>query len=390
MSGFVMASPFSRAGSVLRNLWSARGVVALVGIAALGNAGLSVAQPSAAAANAQPPTRPLSTFDRLALNAITCPSHTQCWLAGSLAAGTANVGAIVSVQAGKPGTPRAVSGVTDLTAISCRTPDICEAIGLQTAGSTRYAAVAILKGVPQPPVAVSGVTLSGVGCATTTRCDAIGGSSSVPFKGHGEIVPITNGKVGTPRAVSGVNSLDAITCLSATTCEAIGRFVDRSRKDPLQQEEGKLVPILHETPRSPIMLPIDSPDGIACTPISCEVVGNCDPCGYGYGSGVHVNHANVVGKVRRLYGSELSGIACETSTTCVVVGGAEIKAGSGPAVSTITNGNPGTIHLVKALSSESSIGGVGCPTSTSCVAFDGASVVPITKGQPGSPTAIAP
>ncbi len=89
-----------------------------------------------------------------------------------------------------------MSGVDQLTSISCPTATLCEAVG-SNALNGEGVVVTVTKGSPGAPHLVTGTkSLLSVSCPKSTACEAAGVGG-----GHGVVVPITAGIPGTPQVV---------------------------------------------------------------------------------------------------------------------------------------------------------------------------------------------
>jgi hypothetical protein len=151
------------------------------------------------------------------LNGIACWSASSCAAVGE--SSSATQGVVVPVtNSGAIGTAIPVSSTTILAGIGCElTPSTtCFAVGQGTNG---YGVVLPLSaGTPgtatYPLMNVS--TLNGVGCASSTKCIAVGESL------NGEVVPITKGQVGSPVTVGSAGSLFGAACPSKSVCDVVG------------------------------------------------------------------------------------------------------------------------------------------------------------------------
>ena len=67
---------------------------------------------------------------------------------------------------------------------------------------------------------VSGVDqLTSISCPTATLCEAVGSNA---LNGEGVVVTVTKGSPGAPHLVNGTKSLLSVSCPTSTTCEAAG------------------------------------------------------------------------------------------------------------------------------------------------------------------------
>ncbi len=246
-----------------------------------------------------------------------------------------------------------MSGVDQLTSISCPTPTLCEAVGSNVLNGEGVV-VTVAKGSPGVPHLVNGTkSLLSVSCPTSTTCDAAGVGG-----GHGVVVPITGGIPGTPQVVQGVVTLQSISCSSASACQAGGRAADSGAVST-----GTVVhPVFATT----------SVNAIACPDADCTAVGSTSNGKY---NDVLVPvTAGIPGNFRAVPPgtSTFSAIACPTASSCVVVGRGvrDVKGKNAPeaVVLTVQSGKPGRLVGVSD-SSTLLLQAVACaPGSRACVA----------------------
>jgi hypothetical protein len=246
-----------------------------------------------------------------------------------------------------------VTGVDQLTSISCPTSTSCEAVG-SNALNGEGVVVTVTKGSPGAPHLVAGTkSLLSVSCSTPTTCEAAGVGG-----GHGMVVPITAGIPGTPQVVQGVATLQAISCSSASTCQAGGRGIDSGAVST-----GTVVHGVFGT---------TSVNGIACPGGSCTSVASTSNGKY---NDVLVPvTAGIPGPFRVVPPgtSTFRAIACPTTGSCVVVGRGvrDVKGKNTPeaVVLSVSSGKPGKLAGVTD-SAALLLQAVACaPGSSDCVA----------------------
>jgi hypothetical protein len=234
---------------------------------------------------------------------------------------------------GVPGSPEPIHGA-DLQAIACTGGGVCEAVGQNSAQLA--VVVQLVNGDPGPvmPVGPKIYALGAVACPSATICEAVGTD-------QGAVVPITSGAPGPVQGAPGVGIFAGLACPSATTCQAVG--VSPS-------EHGLIVPI-NNVNGVPVPAPPEPESGAV----------------------------------------ELLSIACASATSCEAVGGFGPSHAHEGVVESITNGIPGTAHVVSGVGFFS---GVACPDATTCEAVGireatrhkpaKGVLVPIVNGSPGA------
>jgi hypothetical protein len=300
-----------------------------------------------------------------ALNAIACGSQDFCVAVGS----DSGEGVVVPVTDGIPGTPEAVPVTDALTAVSCPNSTTCTAVGYGpysnppeptatagyvidiTNGSWSNYWVVPGNGEPDAP---DQVHLYGVACPRPSWCLAGGTDvylgvvvlaihggpgtleSVAPFGGvqgiacrskgfclaagdveytkqAGAVFPIVDGKPqGEGDGAAGVGILDGVACRSTTWCVSVG-----SSK---HGDEGAVTLIIDQSPSGPKFVSTATVlNGVACSSRQneCLTVGaNND--GKGVAVGINDGTPGIAQVVRGTQG--LSGVACPSSTACLVVG----------------------------------------------------------------------
>jgi hypothetical protein len=197
------------------------------------------------------------------------------------------------------------------------------------------------------------------------------------------VVPISvaNGTVtpGTAQAVQETSTLglDGVACPTATTCVAVGTLNgDVGAVLPISVTNGTVTPDTDQV----VLVGSDEETelgGVACpTAATCVAVGTGSNPDYGFTQygvmlSISVTSGTVTpGDVQDDQGtSDLSGVACPSSTSCVAVGEDPYEFGPFPDVTltiSVTDGTvtPGTAQTGFGASD------VTCPTATTCVAVN--------------------
>jgi len=176
------------------------------------------------------------------LLAVSCASATFCVASGAYNTSKGS-GSLIDLWNGRTWSTMAAAeprGHTGdfMTGVSCRPSKTCFAVGSAFAGSGLVSIAEKLNGthwaltpVPWPKGTVS-PGLSGVSCVAANRCVAVGNINQNVFANgnHGKVGAATwNGAAWTvtptPTPAKNVASLfNAVTCLSATSCVAVGQI----------------------------------------------------------------------------------------------------------------------------------------------------------------------
>jgi hypothetical protein len=300
-----------------------------------------------------------------------------------------------------------VSGVDQLTSISCPTATLCEAVG-STALNGEGVVVTVTKGTAGAPHLVNGTkSLLSVSCANSTTCEAAGVGG-----GHGVVVPITAGVPGTPQVVQDVSTLQTISCSSTSECLAGGRSpdsgvvftgtavhgvfgttsvnavdcADADCTSVASTSNGKyndvLVPITAGNPGNFRAVP---PGTSTFSAIACHSANNCVVVGRGVHGvkGKNAPEAVVLavngGKPGRLVGVAdsatllLQAVACAPgSSTCVAVGTNGSASNAAPAHGVFLSVSGGVPGPLQSVATPGALDGISCPTAGSCEAVGNA------------------
>ncbi len=166
------------------------------------------------------------------LDAVSCASTTICTAVGQSSSGTEGV--VVAIDAGLPATVEPVQGTGVLGSVACPTSSYCVAVGSTSATASSSGdgvLVPISGGAPGAVTEVAASTvLEGVECTSEAGCLAVGGSGCAPLGAScstgagnsGIVVPVTDGKVGSPVYGSNMGFFEDIACSSASSCLGVG------------------------------------------------------------------------------------------------------------------------------------------------------------------------
>jgi hypothetical protein len=270
------------------NCRSARWCVAVGTIGASGGDFVPVADRwnGSAWTQTKPPVRAGATLSQL--GAVACSATTACTAVGSSGTGSGTPGLLAEQWNGSawkiqsiPG-PAARGGV--LAAVACPAARACRAVGNDSAGlfsEVWNGSSWVVRPVPVPSGGAD-ADLEAVSCTAADRCEAVGtyskGGTSRP------LAEAWNGSrwlAQAPSAVSGATStqLFAVSCVSATDCEAAGQTGTVALPDSaglLEKWNGTTWSVQKKVP--PAGGKTASLSGISCTtgPV-CEAVGYYGP-----------------------------------------------------------------------------------------------------------------
>jgi hypothetical protein len=162
-----------------------------------------------------------------------------------------------------------------------------------------------------------------------------------------EIVPIHNGKPGTPVAFPGTESASLIGCGGGTTCIAAGYSKGTSA--------AAIIPISNGKPGTPVKVA----GRIVWHSIECTASTSCIAVGSRYttpkgnvdhGVIVAMNHGHVGAEMVITTASEIDGVSCTSTTACVAVGDSFSPADHFHGLFlTLNKGRAGKAHIVTKL-----------------------------------------
>lgn len=329
---------------------------------------------------------------------VSCASTTWCMAVGYFSDGSGYSKALAERWDGvawsrlptpdlphPPGTAPLDVSPTD---VSCFSENSCMAVGYTWSGWSGYAPLAeVWDGstwsVTAVPASSTG-TFEGVSCTSATFCAAVGRQRAQGATSNQTLAAVWDGSswVITPTVDKGYDSdLLAVSCVSATTCVAIGRY-SRYPSFPMLAEawDGSAWSSMPEPP-----------EPLAMWAVSCAAADDCTAVGGAPNDNTHTYTAagthwdgrswtTALTTPDPLEGSELYSVQCAPSRRCIAVGsgttgipdqGGLARKWDGSRWSFMTTANPvgptGTARTVGFL-------GVSCPSPTFCIAvgtYDG-------------------
>jgi hypothetical protein len=274
-----------------------------------------------------------------------------------------------------------VAGVSFIS-MACVNSRSCMAVGyMNGSGGMEGVLVPINNGKLGSPQLVPDTNeLLGVACAVSA-CLAVGENAS--SVGEGVVVPITNGHAGHVEVVPGTVFFDGVGCSTGTSCVAVGSSIGAG---------SVVVPITADTPGvlhpvSPFLQSVTCPSAHTCYAVGDSAIGVVSSIGV-----VLPITNGIPGTARQLPNTTdftISAVACGSASTCDAVGYdtfQDEQTHEGLTIP-ILNGTPGSAHVLK----QDPLRGVACISANVCVAVgstDEGIEVPIMNGVPGSPKGV--
>jgi hypothetical protein len=273
-----------------------------------------------------------------------------------------------------------------LLAVSCASPTSCVAVGLAAnragtqvvlvehwnAGRWRTQAAPV-------PSAATDAELTGVSCSSATSCIAVG-----YFYDHvGRIRPLADQWDGAtwtltkPTVPSGSNAAGffAVSCTSSTDCTAVGTYNDSS---------GTPSPLVERWDGATWAIqPVPAPTGAIASGlfgVSCTGTGGCTAVGSFMDtsdllqplietSGGGWTTQTPAPGVPNNTGSQLSGVACTSTSSCVAVGSVNLAGGALRSLAETWDGTQWSASTtVEPMGSSSELAAVSCSTDGQCTA----------------------
>ncbi len=222
--------------------------------------------------------------------------------------------------------------ILGLTGVSCASGTSCEAVGVTSSDGSDLGVAAKWNGTAWQaqttpnPAGATDTRLLAVSCATVTSCEAAGsfelsqGSDPTAlaesWRGHSWSLQAA---VEPPGATS--NSLSAVSCVSATFCEAVGSDVDNAGSPANLAElwNGKSWAI-QGVPDQPGQ---NGPSGNSLSGVSCVSAQFCEAVGDGPAGSIAEKWNGTSWKLQDRPGSTVQpvSVSCATSDFCMTVNG---------------------------------------------------------------------
>jgi hypothetical protein len=347
-----------------------RGRLVILGVVVLlGAAGTGIAfAVTGGSPKASGPFVTTAVLQNAELNSVTCWSSASCMAVGTVPGPKANgEGEVWLLSNGKPVASHPVSGAASLVTVACRAPGQCIAGGRtpqstgQAAGSPVVpgvgATVTISGGVPGPVEKVPGVeAVVGVTCWSAASCVGVGelatGSAVLSFR---------DGSVSSVDRVPADGTFESISCGAPADCE-IASFLNPNNA----ASTGLLIPLKNGKLGTPVRVGLT----LGLWGISCAEASSCLAVGVdraqlaselrGTFLGVKSGVAGAVSTVAS--SGELYSVSC-VATTCEAVGG---QPGDITSVAVLIDN--GRVAKVSSATSPQYFDHIDCPTAALCVA----------------------
>jgi len=317
---------------------------AVIVAATLLSGGMLLAAPVAASGAAVHRASPAAASDDATLTGVTCSSTSSCLTAGFFVATAENaVFGLSEEWDGHAWGTLTVSGlttkaaVTDALEVSCGTPPNCMIVGEHFSNPRLPVQFAdTLNGVWSPvkwnnPAGARWSVLDDVKCVGTNFCMAIGISSRTAGGGRA-LAELWNGSswqlLAAPNPARVTSSdLSALSCVSATDCQAVGVAKNSAGHtfDFAEHWNGSTWTLAK--------VPNVRGRGNALNDVTCFASGECIAVGFTRASRInhplvlrlHAGAWRIIG-TPALRNASLAGVSCPSATLCVAVG----NAGTGP------------------------------------------------------------
>ncbi len=332
------------------------------------------------------PSPPATTLPEL--DGVSCTSRTACIAVGSYVNTADTAAALVERWNGArwsiqrvPNPAGAVS--TALFGVSCTSRTACTAVGnlytrikpvLQLTLAERWNGTRWMVQRTPNPAGVPSPSLSGVSCISRTTCTAVG-NAAFAERWNGSRWRIR--RAASPAGATNI-SLSGVSCTSSSDCIAVGDYTNRTGNQVALAESftGARWKI-QRTATTPAGATSSALSGISCTSrIACTTVGSfTSSTKVQLTLGQRWNGTRwVIQRTRNPVfsagSSALNGVSCPSDTTCTAVGSYTNSAGAQVALAETWDGTAWTIQNTPNPSgaSSSTLNGVSCTSPTACTA----------------------
>jgi hypothetical protein len=343
------------------------------------------------------------------LKSVSCSSSTACVAVGSYKSSTGSTEMLAENWTGTEWQLKAIptpSGAKLLTvgAVSCSSSTECTAVGYYESSTSTWSLLAErwngtewqIQSVPRPG-GKELVELTGVSCASSTSCEAVGSLVTGAFEASplAEVWNGTEWKIQTTPHSGANDGLLSVSCTSASACTAVGTqhaevLIQRWNGTEWSIQKGVSVSTGE----------INYLDGVSCTTATaCTAVGNYREALAGPSSELAESWNGTEWTRQTLptpSGAKetlLEGVSCSSSTACISAGTYVNNAGVKVPLADISNGSEWKIHAsaTPVGAKSSGLNRIAC-SSQFCVAagqYENSSGVLVTLAEAtGSPIAI--
>ena len=261
--------------------------------------------------------------------------------------------------------------------VSCSSPTFCVAwAGAENSGVTMAeqwnGSSWQLQNLPSSD---SNATVNSVSCTSAKFCEAVGAGSAYIWNGSAWTAQTVPGSAGS-------GGLQGVSCTSRGFCEAIGEYYNNPNDDPVAARWNGTAWTSQAAP-SPAKSTVAHMNAVSCVSASaCEAGGyfqlqvtSNDPKALAEGWNGDAWQLQSAVAPPGATSNELGGVSCVSATFCVAVGGHNDSAGNQAILAELWNGQKWTIQSVPALpnpSDSSSFGNgldqVSCVSAQFCEA----------------------
>jgi hypothetical protein len=375
----------------------------------------SAASAASAARATSPRAGGSSPVTQDGLQAVACPVATFCTAVGARASGTSTA-ALAEVRKSSSWAVTATplpSGASSsaLLGVSCASSSSCLAVGyyLEKSGLS-FPLAELWNGTgwtgeaPPFPSGSPQNELSAISCSSAKSCVAVGTWQSARYVPY-SLAESWNGSTwsvkATPQPLETAESfLTGVSCATATTCEAVGRYIDHQDVQKVLVERWSAGKWSALTAPEPAGTSSAGLDAVSCASAStCVGVGGYLPSAKGSTerplaetwNGTRWSVSPVTGPAGTT-GAYLLGVACASAKACTATGGAT---GAGRKPVTVGEAWNGSRWSAEATteptgSAAATLSGVSCAAVNACVAGGfyaktaGAKTQPFAEGWNGS------
>jgi hypothetical protein len=304
------------------------------------------------------------------LNGASCTSATACTAVGSGNGGTLAErwdGTSWTIQTTP--TPGGGASLTEapLVGVSCTSATACTAVGLGDGGTLAERWDGTSWRIQTTPNPSGGAlnALNGVSCASAAACTAVG-QYETEFDTRLSLAEAWNGSTWTTKTIptpgngSAESSLLGVSCTTATACTAVGNWYYNTGTStqfmPLAERWDGSTWTIQSTPNG----------GDSLNAVSCTSATACTAVGSGNGGTLAERWDGSTWTIQttpNVSGGDLEGVSCTSATACTAVG-----AGSGGTLAERWDGTSWTIQTIPNPSGGGLLNGVSCASAAACTA----------------------
>jgi hypothetical protein len=325
------------------------------------------------------------------LNGVSCLSSTSCIAVGYTSSSSSPYQPLSESWNGATWSllPEPVGVTGQLNGVSCISQSSCVAVGQTDNATVTKTLIESWNGAIWTVMASRNVgkqsnQLNGVSCVAGGSCTAVG-FDNLGRKGNHNLIEYWSGgpwSVGVSPKIRNTYMLNGISCLSDGTCEAVGETRQKGSPKTLVESWNGSVWSIEASPNSP-------PSGNFLQAVSCVSGSSCDAAGYFWASKTTFQ---VTAEVEAWNGgtwsitpkpdpttnyNNLSSVSCSSTTSCTAVGTFQNRSGYYQTLIESSSGSDWSIQSSPNVAgSSNSLAGVSCVSATFCDAvgnsYDGA------------------